>query len=128
MTWLPWIAGPLFTLALATCLLVWFSWRNQNSPLVAKEDRWRAPSRRERAAWADFDPNAADTFPLADYAPGVIVPMHRSSVASVVSLPKRADVLRFPIERIEDRQPPPPAPYSPTPKGKPRLHLVKPLK
>lgn len=124
------LAGPLFTLAFAVSLLFWLSWRNQNSPLVKKEDRWQPPSRKARAhavaTMADFDPNVAD-FPLADYASGVIVPI-RPSLASVVPLPLRASVLRFPIERIEDRQAPPPPPYQPSPKARPRLRLVKPLK
>jgi len=124
------LVGPLFTLSFAICCLFWLSWRNQNSPLVAKEDRWQPPSRRARelavATLADFDPNAADNFPLSDYAPGVIVSL-RPSLAPIIPLPKRASILRFPIERVEDHQPPPSPPHPPRPTSRPKLHLVKPL-
>jgi hypothetical protein len=125
MPWFFWLVGPLFTLSFLLACLFWFSWRNQNSPLVKKGDRWR-PS--PRASLSDFDPNAADAFPLADYAPGVIVSIHsRTSLAPIIPLPERAPVLRFPIERVDDAQTPPPPPAPPTlPRRKPRLHVLPP--
>lgn len=122
------LLGPVVSLTAGIGLLAYLSWRNQNSPLVKKGDAWKPPSRRARArsvvTLADFDPNAADAFPLADYAPGVIVRLP-NSLAPILPLPQRARIVPFPIERVDNPLPPPPAPsHPPSAFVKPRLRVL----
>jgi hypothetical protein len=123
MLWL--LVGPFVSALILLACLFYLSWRNQNSPLVKKEDR---PRRRPSPSRASFDPNAADAIPLNDYHPGVVVHLRHSSLAPILHLPTPTRILRFPIERIQDHLPPPPAPAKPPrpQRGRPRLRLVPP--